>query len=365
MNKVLILGGYGNFGKRIARALVMHGVPVIIAGRSHEKAESFNHTLPSALSSIAVFDVKHDLSAQLKTLKPVVAINTCGPFQTSNYNVAQACIEAGVHYIDLADGRDFVTGINTLDQQAKQKSVVVISGASTLPGLSSAVLEKYKDEFSEIESLVFGISPGQRAQRGLATTQAIMTYVGKPLKVFAGINTPVYGWQNIYLQEYPELGKRWMANCDIPDLDLLPLRYGIRSIRFSAGLELSFMHIGLWLSSWLVRAGVPLNLLGHATTLLKISNWFNGFGTADGGMHMIIRGKDKTGNTHVCRWFIIGKNGAGPQIPCIPAIILAKKLASAIPLNTGAYPCVGLISLEEYLSELKNFDIRQMRVLDG
>ena len=36
--KVLILGGYGNFGKRIAELLTRQGVTVIIAGRDRAKA---------------------------------------------------------------------------------------------------------------------------------------------------------------------------------------------------------------------------------------------------------------------------------------------------------------------------------------
>lgn len=357
MNKVLILGGYGNFGKRIALALMKKGIPVVLAGRNKEKAEVLIGLLPAPLAEMAIFDVTKDLSFQLERLKPAVVVNTCGPFQTSNYEVARVCIRHGVHYIDLADGRDFVTGITVLDTEAKQNNVAVISGASTVPGLSSAVVEHYRQEFSEIESLVFGISPGQQAERGLATTQGIMTYVGKPLKPFTGTTKPVYGWQDVYRQDYPELGKRWMANCDIPDLDLLPARYGIRSVRFSAGLELSFMHLGLWLLSWVVRLELPLNLSAHSAALLKVSNWFNGLGSADGGMHIILRGKDNQGNPHMRKWFIIAKQGDGPQIPTIPAIVLAEKLATGRLDYRGATACVGMVSLEEYLHELKGFSI--------
>lgn len=267
--KVLILGGYGNFGKRIAAALIRHNVPVIIAGRNREKAETLARSLGSPLAEMAAFDVTHDLSAQLEALRPTVVVNTCGPFQTSNYDVARTCIAHGVHYIDLADGRDFVTGITALNEEAAKHGVAVISGASTVPGLSSAVIEHYRHEFLEIDSLTYGISPGQQAERGLATTQGILTYVGKRLKPFAGAKRPVYGWQDVYRQEYPQIGRRWMANCDIPDLDLLPAHYGIRAIRFSAGLELSFMHLGLWLLSWLVRLGVPSAFLRVSITAIK------------------------------------------------------------------------------------------------
>lgn len=357
IGKVLILGGYGNFGKRIARALVKHHVPVIIAGRNLEKAHAFASTLPESLATVAVMDITRELASQLQLLWPMVVINTCGPFQTSHYDVARTCIEHHVHYIDLADGRNFVNGIAALDASAKTHQVAVISGASTVPGLSSAVIEHYRHEFAEIDSLTFGISPGQKSERGLATTQAILSYVGKPIKPSAGNACVVYGWQDIYRQEYPELGKRWMANCDIPDLDLLPAHYGIRSIRFSAGLELSFMHLGLWLLSWAVRLGIPLHLPRHAATLLEVSNWFDRFGSAHGGMHIILCGKNKAGKAYERKWFIIAKDGDGPQIPTIPAIILAKKLVHGDLDYYGATPCVAMVTLEEYLSELKGFSI--------
>ena len=361
MSSVLILGGYGNFGKRIAFALSKSHVPICIAGRSKDKANSLaadiKETYPDAAIEIAIFDVNKTLSEQLEKLSPKVVINTCGPFQLCDYAVAETCIEHHVNYIDLSDGREFVSNIHLLDDKAKSASVLVVSGASTVPGLSSAVLENFKNEFSEIDSLVYGISPGQKANRGLATTRSIMTYVGKPLKPFAG-NKKAYGWQNIYRQKYPELGMRWMANCEVPDLDLLPEHYGIKSIRFSAGMELSFMHLGIWFMSWLVRLGVPLNLEKRSAFLLNLSNKFDLLGTPDGGMHIIMKGKDKEGKPKKIQWFIIAKDGDGPQIPTIPAIILAKKLAAGEAMESGAKPCVGLITLDEYLDELKDFNIQ-------
>jgi len=131
MRPVLILGGYGNFGKRIAEALTRDGIPVIIAGRSAEKAADFKRELqqelPACLVSVAVFDAKVGLEANLQETRPCVVINTCGPFQTADYTIANACIHRATNYIDLADGRDFVTGISKLNKVAlaqDRKSVV-------------------------------------------------------------------------------------------------------------------------------------------------------------------------------------------------------------------------------------------------
>jgi hypothetical protein len=355
--QVLILGGYGNFGKRIARLLTRSGIAVTIAGRDSAKASELAKSLPRGLAGIAAFDVNSDLLRQLDLLRPDVVINTCGPFQSADYRVAQTCIAAGINYIDLADGRDFVTGITRLDAEAKKQKVAVISGASTVPALSSAVIEHLLPDFAELHSLTFGIAPGQKAERGLATSQAILSYVGKQLQPCPGYHNR-YGWQDLYSQPYPEIGRRWMANCDVPDLDLLPARYGIKRIRFSAGMENSAIHVGLWLMSWGIRLGLPIELSRHASTLLKASQWFDGTGSADGGMHVILEGKDHAGRHRRAKWFIVAFDADGPYIPTIPSVALVKQMIAGKTIAPGAMPCMGMISLQAYLDELKPFKVK-------
>lgn len=363
MNQVLILGGYGNFGSRIATSLVKDNISIIIAGRELQKAEALRNKLKKDIAeniiTVVAFDANKELDKQLEMLKPTVVINTIGPFQTADYSIAKTCIQHKVHYIDLADARDFVIGITSLDSLAKENNVLVVSGASTVPGLSSAVLDRYKNDFATIDSLIYGITPGQKAPRGLATTESILTYLGKPLKPWGNHNQKCFGWQNIYRQEYPELGKRWMANCDIPDLDLFTEKYGLKNIRFSAGMENSALHLGMWIMSYLVRIGLPLNLQKHARFLLSFSHIFDSLGTTSGGMHMLMKGTNKEGRPLEVKWFIIAKDNDGPQIPCVPAIILSKKIIRGVLQVSGAMPCVGLIMLDEYMNELEGFSIKQ------
>src|ERR1700731_2309511 len=105
MDEVLILGGYGNFGKRISMALARHHVPIIIAGRALDKARDLaaqiHVDLPEAEIKSAALDVECDLDEYLYDTKPGVVVNTCGPFQGKNYDVAQICIRHKTHYIDL------------------------------------------------------------------------------------------------------------------------------------------------------------------------------------------------------------------------------------------------------------------------
>lgn len=362
MNEVLILGGYGNFGSRIATSLVKENISIIIAGRDKLKAEALRNKLSTNLTkdkiTVATFDASVELDEQLTILKPKIVINTVGPYQTADYSIAKTCIKHKVHYIDLADARDFVTGITNLDALAKENDVIVVSGASTVPELSSAVLDYYQDKFKTIDTLIYGISPGQKAPRGLATTESILTYLGKPLKACGEEAQVRYGWQDLYRQTYPELGKRWMANCDIPDLDLFIKRYHLKNIRFSAGMETSALHLGMYIMSYLVRFGLPIDLSKHAKKLLSFSHVFDFLGSSHGGMHMIMRGVDHAGKSLEIKWFIIAKDNDGPQIPCVPAIILSKKIIRGELNLKGAMPCVGLITLSEYLKELENFSVK-------
>ena len=74
--------------------------------------------------------------------------------------MARAAIKAGCNYLDLADGRAFVTGISRLDAEARAAGVSIISGASSLPALTSAVVDKYRGEFKRLDSIRIGITSG-------------------------------------------------------------------------------------------------------------------------------------------------------------------------------------------------------------
>ena len=69
-----------------------------------------------------------------------IVVHTSGPFQRQDHRVARACIAQGCHYLDLADARDFVVSIGELDAAARERGVIVVSGASSVPCLTAAVI---------------------------------------------------------------------------------------------------------------------------------------------------------------------------------------------------------------------------------
>jgi len=361
IQRVLIIGGYGNFGSFISKVLAQESdIQVIVAGRSLNKAQQFISELDAKNAPEAVaLDISLDINGALNTIKPNIVIHTSGPFQEQGYDVAQACINNSLHYIDLADGRSFVEGIESLNEIAQAHNVLVVSGASSVPCLTSALVDYYKDQFKSLESIDYGITTAQRTARGLATTSAILGYTGKAFKTLInGHQAIIYGWQGLRVRKYAKVGWRLLGNCDVPDLVLFPKRYPeLKTIRFYAGLEIPFIHCTLWGLSWLVRIGLINRLDKFAPLLLRISFLFDWLGTSNSAFHMVLSGKDEEGANKSITFELTAKSGDGPYIPCMPAILITKKLVSGEIGAHGAYPCIGFISRNEYLNALSKLDI--------
>jgi len=264
MRNVVVLGGYGNFGKRIVENLAcIENITILIAGRTLSKssalAESLNDTTSASLNPLVIDIFAEDFKEQLAAISPFLVIHTSGPFQGQDYSVPKACIECGAHYIDLADDRRFVCDIGELDNQAKEKGVLIVSGASSVPGLSSAVVDSYQNQFSAIESIALAIAPGNKAERGLATVEAILSYTGHPLNVFKqGRWQNVYGWMDSKVNDFGGfVGKRHLANVDVPDLELFPKRYSVsQQVSFQAGLEIPLLHLTMVGMAYLSKIGL-------------------------------------------------------------------------------------------------------------
>ncbi len=363
--RVLIIGGYGNFGSYIARSLEGDAdIQLLIGGRSVEKARAFATSLDAFHSTEGhALDIDGDLAAAFARIAPDIVVHTTGPFQTQDHRVARACITHGCHYLDLADARDFVATIGRLDAEAKAKDVLVVSGASSVPCLTAAVIDAYLPAFARLEAIDYGISAAQRTNRGLATTSAVLSYVGKPMTMLRdGEMKTVHGWEDTHAERYPGLGWRLFGNCDIPDLTLFPKRYPtLKSMRFAAGHELHLLHIGTRMLGALVRLGLIRSLDNHAETLLRLAFLFDRFGSGRSGFHMFLSGIGRDGKPLERRLIIIARSGHGPYIPCMPAILMVRRLAKGEVPQLGAMPCVDLIDLDTYLAALEGLDVSIVR----
>ena len=360
---ILIVGGGGAFGARLAELLARDPVmEPVLAGRRLAPLETQAASL-AAVSGQAVRAVALDAMAatadDVARLGVSAVINASGPFQAGSYDLAKAAIGAGCHYIDLADARAFVTGFSQLDAEARSAGVLAVSGASSVPGLSSAAVAHHADAFARLDEIDIAISPGNAFDPGVATVSSVLGGVGQPIRMpEGGTWKTVYGWQGLRRARFGKAGPRWLGYVDVPDLELLPEQIETaRTVRFQAGLEVSVFHLGLWAASWLVRSGMARSLAPLAPGLLAVKRRLSRLGTDRGGMMVVLRGIGHDSSPKTLTWLLEALNGHGPYVPTLTSVALARRLASGAETRTGAFACQAIVPLADILAEAKGFDI--------
>ncbi|WP_256657350.1 saccharopine dehydrogenase family protein [Pseudomonas sp. 2FE] len=360
--RVVVLGGLGNFGARICRSLSLDvGVEVIAAGRSVATSDKHIFEQGQTVSTARLDIDSPDLEQQLIRLSPDIVIHCAGPFQSQDYRVAEASCAAGAHYVDISDGRAFVSSFaHSLNDKALAAGVCAISGASSVPGLSSAVVDSLAKRFSRIDAISIAIAPGQQAPRGTATLAAVFSYAGRPFqRLHNGHWSASHGWQDMRAIRFSRLGVRWAAACDVPDLELFPARYpSVKTVEFRAALELRTQHLALWLAAAMRRVGIPLPIERYASQLNSIANNFlDRYGSDCGGMMVKISGTRLDGTPGNCTWHLTAPDRHGPEIPCMAALLVTRKLVKSELNLTGAFACTGLLELDEFEPEFRRWGI--------
>lgn len=343
--KVVILGGTGVFGSRLARLLVRDGHDVTLAARSDASA------LAAEIGARALRHNRDEDPAPLFADRPDLLVDATGPFQAYRadpYRIAHAAIAAGVNYADLSDDAEFTLGISELNAQAREAGLFALSGLSTVPALSGSVVAALSAGFDEVLSIDAALLPGNRAPRGRAVMAAILGQVGRPMLVMSGGAWEARrGWSEAKIFELPGGGKRRAYLNKVPDLQAFPDHFGAKTVMFRAGLELGIMGHALAALSWLRRfVWVPFPV-GAA---LVGARMLEPFGTDRGGMVVSITGV-AAGQVTERSWRLLAQKGDGPYVPAIPV----RALVAAGGAPAGARPAledVPLSSMETAMADL-------------
>jgi hypothetical protein len=357
--KILILGGYGTFGGRLAHLLAEEeSLTLFLAGRSIQKAKNFCEGLPSGAGKVpAFFDRNGNVESQIREIQPDLVVDAMGPFQVYGedpYRVVKACVANRVDYMDLADGSDFVKGIRQFDAEAKAKNVYVLSGVSSFPVLTAAVVRKLSHDMTCVNTIKGGIAPSPFAGVGLNVIRAIASYAGKPVSLIRN-GKPATGYGLTETMRYTicppghlPLKNTLFSLVDVPDLRVLPEHWReLDSIWIGAGPVPEVLHRMLIGLSWLVRFRILPSLLPFAPLFHFVTNTLR-WGEHRGGMFVSVEGIDQAGKSIERSWHLLAEGSDGPFIPsmAVQALIL-HHLAGKKPAS-GARPAAEELEVYDY-----------------
>ena len=356
--RVLLIGASGQFGSKLARLLGDEkSIELVLAGRRHAPLERLQQDL--GYGQIRVMDRESLDANTLQELDIDIVADLSGPYQEMNSTVVKAAIGAGVHYIDIADSRAYINTINKFDSDAREASCAILTGASSTPALSHAVIDELTRDWQRIDTIEATISPSNSQDYGLSVIRGILGQLGKPMTLFtAGIWRTVPYWSDTDRRVLPNVGTRYTSLVETPDNDLFVARYQpIQSAHFRASLELTLMHLSVSALSRLVQIGLIGSAGRLASPLQKIANKLSLLSTQYGGMVVTVKGRNAAGDGVLAEWSLSAKGDAGPHVPVLACLIMVRKFSEGAEKITGAHNCAGLVSLHDVNPEFAKLDI--------
>ncbi|MDR6265892.1 DUF4166 domain-containing protein [Roseobacter sp. N2S] len=354
--KLLLLGGYGVFGGRLVELLRdLVDLEIVICGRDQDRATAFCDAFQRHAQVRPLVLDRKDIAQGLKAQQPDLVVDASGPFQDygdDRYHVISACITAKVNYLDFADAADFVFGVSEFDSAAKAAGVYVLSGVSSFPVLTAAVLRQMAKSM-DIVSVTGGIAPSPYAGIGLNVMRAVVGYAGAPVKLHRkGVQIQAVGLAESMRYTIAVPGRLPLNNIhfslvDVPDLQVLPPEHPtLKDIWMGAGPVPELLHRVLNLLAK-ARAALKLpSLVPLSGLFYKVLNLMR-FGEHRGGMFVHARGLHN-GQAVEQSWHLLAEGDDGPYIPSMAIEAIIRKTLTGMPPETGARPATRALDLSDY-----------------
>jgi short subunit dehydrogenase-like uncharacterized protein len=122
----MIYGANGYTGELIARQALAQGMRPVLAGRSADKVQALAQALGLPHRVFDINRPRREWQVQLQDMQLVLL--AAGPFSATADPMAQACIEAGAHYLDITGEIDVFEHLHALGAQAQAAGVVLCPG---------------------------------------------------------------------------------------------------------------------------------------------------------------------------------------------------------------------------------------------
>jgi hypothetical protein len=262
-----------------------------------------------------------------------VAVNCAGPFHRFPTSLLDACLQAGCHYVDIADDPTYAQLVRSYDARFRRRGLAAVYGCSSLPAISGALALVVRGRSPAIpERARVTLLIGNANPKGQAAVRSLVRGLAKPIAAPQGI---IYGFRDREVVVLPEpFGRRAVFNLESPDYDLFSALLGVRSVAVKVGFEFRPATYGCALLAALGFRYGPRT----ADVLVTLGRPFSWFGSSGGAVMVELFYLDES---H--RWAALVARREGQRMAALPCAL------AALTLGQGTIPAVGARTAYELL----------------
>ena len=188
----LIYGANGYTGELIAREAARRGQRPVLAGRNAEAVRALATDLGLEHRAFALEDTR----AVDEALRGVPAVLNCaGPFVRTFPPMAEACLRAGAHYLDVTGEIDVFERLAAQDADARAAGVMLLPGVGFDVVPSDCLAAHLKRRLPSATHLVLAFHSVGGLSRGTATTMVENLHRGGLIRRNGALTPVPAAWQ--------------------------------------------------------------------------------------------------------------------------------------------------------------------------
>lgn len=163
----MIYGANGYTGELIAREAVRRGLKPVLAGRNRERIDALAGELGLEARSFGLEDAAV-VAGHIQGL--FLVLHCAGPFSATAEPMMQACLRAGVHYLDITGEIAVFELAQSLDARARESGVVLCPGVGFDVIPTDCVAATLKAALPDATHLALGFDSRSGLSPGTAKT---------------------------------------------------------------------------------------------------------------------------------------------------------------------------------------------------
>jgi len=258
-NQFLLYGANGYTGKLIARLAATYNLQPVLAGRTETNVKPLATELQLPYR---IIDLDNAAQLELALSEVKLVLHAAGPYVYTAKQMIDACLQTGVHYIDINGDISVFEMLKKYDAAAKEKNIMVMPGVGFDVVPTDCIALKLKNKMPDATHLKLAFaSIGGGLSHGTATTMAGKIGEGGAVRENGKIVRKPLGQKGMWI----DFGEKKLFVMTIPwgDISTAYTTTGIPNIEAYTGMAPKVYRILKlqWAFNWLLRTNFVRNII--------------------------------------------------------------------------------------------------------